>query len=551
MQLLRPTRYLLLCFWIYFISSTQEVNGQTPTIDSLKQQLAQTTSQQEKIPLLTSLSKAFLNRNPKQAIHFCDEGIASIKNQESALVYAEFHKTKGTAYYYLGQLDSTKKFWQAYVKLLPSGHQKAQGDGFNNLGIYFQRVGVVDSSLHYHEKALQIRKELNDSIAIAKSWNNLAALYRKEGELLQAVDLYALALDIYRASGKQKESADALTGIGLIHKELKTHASARVYLEEAYTLQELIGNLRGIASASNNLGSVYLDLKEDSLAELYLTKYLNLSKQLNDQVGIAGANSNLALLHEKRGDFNRALRFSKESLLFFEERDDFRNITTLANNIGLLYQKMGRSAESIPYLTQAIANAKKSNNLYAEKNARKALSNNLRRLGRYQEALEELARYTLLEDTAARLELHEKVAYYQELYESQKKANEIEALQHDVFVQTSEAQQSRIYRNWALALIVLLLGGITLLVNRFKLKRKILVQEARILSNQKEEYRLTSELKQYELEAKNQELSSLATHALTKNQMLEALASKLEEIKNNPPKNLEDSVHALERLIKK
>lgn len=520
-------------------------------IDSLEIALDNAKSRTEKVQLLNEIAQKYLLKNPKQAITLCNEGILLKKRNKKDLGLANLYKTKGTAYLYLGEYDSTKFYWKAYIKLVPGGYEKEKADGYNNLGTYFQKVGYSDSSIYYHRKALALRKKLNEPLGIAMSLHNIAALYRKQGNLTEAIDLYNRALNIYRKNGKKKEIADVLVGLGLIHRELKNYMTSIKYFKESLKINESINNMRGIGSLYNNLGVVYLDIKNDSLAEVYFLKSEEISSKLGDNVSNYGVQINLAVIYKRNGEIQKSIIFYEKALRYFEAKKNHENMAIIQNNLGYLYQKTGNDANAIGYFRKALINGKLADMLKVQKNAHKGLSNSLRNVGQFEEALEHFTRYASIQDSIVQTELIEKVAKYQELYESEKRIKEIKELKHSVYVKNTQAYTDRMYRNWLVVLAVLLIVLVLITINRFKLRKKVLLQRARLIEDEKEEFRLKSALVEKEIEIKNRELSTLSINAMNKNEMLHTLSEKLTNLKFKTQEEIEQSVFELEQQIKR
>lgn len=69
--------------------------------------------------------------------------------------------------------------------------------GYNNLGIIYKSLKVLDSSLYFHRKSLAINIKLKDSVAISQSYNNLGVTYLNvKKDTAQALIFYEKALKV-------------------------------------------------------------------------------------------------------------------------------------------------------------------------------------------------------------------------------------------------------------------------------------------------------------------------------------------------------------------
>ncbi|QTD39351.1 tetratricopeptide repeat protein [Polaribacter batillariae] len=66
----------------------------------------------------------------------------------------------------------------------------------------YQAKSKIDSAIYYHQKSLNLKIEIKDSIGIADSYNNLGIILDEEGNYLDALKNYFKALKIYEKKYK-------------------------------------------------------------------------------------------------------------------------------------------------------------------------------------------------------------------------------------------------------------------------------------------------------------------------------------------------------------
>lgn len=502
-------------------------------IDSLIGQLQTVPKDSNKVKLLNEIGRKSFNSNIKLAFTYLPEAIELSKelNYQNGLV--DSYKNLGTAYFYLRKYDSTKVYWRKSLESVPETNFKKKGDAYNNMGVLYQRLGKVDSSLVNYKESVTYRLQLEDSSFVARSYNNIAALYRQKGNYEEALQYYFKALPIYKKYELKKETSDALNGIGLLYKDLEDYDNAIQYLEEAYELRKLIKNPRLIASSTNNLATVYYETDNFEKAKAFYENYLGFAKKMNDKRALAGAYSNLGNISVQENNIAEAISYYINANDLFKNIGDTENLALTFVNLATLEYNQKNYAKSQAYYEEALKNAEKSGSLSYLKEAYLGLTDSNHQLKNYDASYANFQMYTKMQDSLFKKDLSEKVAYYQEQYEAEKKAKEIQILKTETIKKDKDIALSKSYRNWAIVFSILLIITLLLLYNRYKIRQKSFQLKEIVLTKEKIASELQTKLQKKELELKAVELSSLTMKSLQKNKLLEELNSKITAFKDN------------------
>ncbi|WP_298511424.1 tetratricopeptide repeat protein [uncultured Kordia sp.] len=517
-------------------------------VDSLNLKLQSMKNDTVKVLFLNDLSRKNFGKNIRLAFEYLPQAITISKqlNYNKGLVNS--YKNLGTAYFYTGKYDSTKVYWSKSLELISPADYKKKGDAHNNMGILYQRLGKVDSSLANYTKSLEYRIQTNDSISIAKSYNNLASFYRQNGSYQKALDFYFKALPIYKSNKLQKETSDALNGIGLLYKNLKNYDKALSYLEEAYEYRKEIKNPRLIASSINNIATIYYETDDYAKAKTYYQDYLEYALKIRDKRGLAGVYSNLGNISASEKKIEEAIEYYTKANDLFVRIGDIENAAMTFINLGGFYYKQEEYKKANEYYIQAKDAAEKSGSLAYRVDAHRGLTDTYFQLKNYELSHENFNAYITTKDSLFNKGVSEKVAFYQEQYEAEKKAKEIQILKTETIQKDKDIAVSKLYRNWAIVFSVLLIITLLLLYNRYKMKRKGFQLKEDLLKKEKKAADLDIQLQKKELELKAVELSSVTMNSFQKNELLLNLGSKLNELKDagipksNVIKELEDLV---------
>lgn len=520
-------------------------------IDSLLYELQTIKNDTNKIRLLNKISRTSFNSDIKLAFKYLPEAIALSKELEFQDGLADSYKNLGTAFFYTREYDSTKVYWYKSLQNISSKDFKKKGDIYSNIGVLYQRLGLIDSSLNNYSKSVKYRIQLKDSSFVARSYNNIAALYRQKGDYKKALEFYFKAFPIYTAYGLKKEESDALNGIGLLYKDLEDYDKALQYLQEAHQLRKLIKNPRLIASSINNIATVYYETNNYAKAKDYYNDYLEFALKIKDKRALAGVYSNLGNINSSNGQINEAIENYSNANKLFLEIGDIDNIALTFINLGGLHYKEKNYKLANQYYIQAKENAKKSKSLPLLVNAYLGLTDSFHQLKKYDKSHQNFKLYISTKDSLFNRDLSEKVAFYQEQYEAEKKSKEIQILKTETVKKDKDIAVSKLFRNWAILFLILSIITLILLFNSYKMKKKGFKLTADLLKKEKLNSDLEVKLQKKELELKSVELSSLTMSSIQKNKILVDLDAKLTELKNTDisKSNLINELESMVKLV--
>lgn len=105
----------------------------------------------------------------------------------------------------------------------------------------------INKSEQSIRKAIKIQITLNDEVALARLYTNLASIFRAQSKFVETIRYYNYALKIFESFKEEKTEATVLGNIGLVYFDLKNNEIALDYFKKSlkiYTklkLQDKIG----------------------------------------------------------------------------------------------------------------------------------------------------------------------------------------------------------------------------------------------------------------------------------------------------------------------
>ena len=194
----------------------------------------------------------------------------------------------------------------------------------NAAGLALSRQGDHDLALASFEKSLQIRRTLNKPLDVAKTLNNIAAMYQYKAQYDKCLAANEESLRIKQQLLQQsatdvelkKAVATSNVNLGLLHKFLGNLPLAIQYYQQGLKLHQGLDNKIESTMALNNLGVAYFEQDLDDRALDYYQQALQqnvaASKAEPEQKAQILNNIGQVYLHQK--NYVLALENCRESL---------------------------------------------------------------------------------------------------------------------------------------------------------------------------------------------------------------------------------------------
>jgi serine phosphatase RsbU (regulator of sigma subunit) len=438
----------------------------------------------------------------------------------------------------------------------------------------FYRLSLHDSALYYHNIALSIRKEINDSTGIASSLSNIANVYLYRTKFKEALMNYQEALSYIDTVKVNSYLASITNNIGYSNERTGNYPRAMQYYIKALGYYEILQDKRGQSKLNSSIGNLHIDLDNFAEAEMYLLKGLELFTELRDKMGIADAYLYLGRLYEEKDDKQMSLHYFNLSLELKKVIKDINGIADCYHNLGLIFTDLKKNDTALMMFDLARYNYQESENNYglatlhnnisnfyfqnkqyrkayaeAEKaneiasgyggilekyDAVKTMAASMQKLGKYKEANALLHDYIVLKDSLLGKQKNEAVLEMTIKYESEKNQRNIDRQrllleQRDLQIAkaASEQRSSRMVTN-TLILIALLLVFIVIWVYRSfvtskQLNAKLQNHRKNILDKNEELAKLNEEL-----ETQRDQIERTHHTVLEKSNQLEQAHAKIQ-----------------------
>ncbi len=148
--------------------------------------------------------------------------------------------TIGSIYKASGDLRKAIEVFEQALALSPPAEIRAGASNRLNLGTAYAAMGDTQAALDYLKQALPLSREAGDRRVEASVLRSFGEVYHLQGQIETALDYFNESLPIARAIGDRDGESRSLHLIGRMHRDLNQLREARVNIEAAISIIELL-----------------------------------------------------------------------------------------------------------------------------------------------------------------------------------------------------------------------------------------------------------------------------------------------------------------------
>jgi signal transduction histidine kinase len=350
----------------------------------------------------------------------------------------------------------------------------------NLLGVVYRNRGNYAGAIDYYKKALILAEQVNDSVQIGYSYNNIGGIYRIQGNNPLALEYVLNGLKIFEKIGDKRGMAFCTINVGLIYKNQKNYEKALQYLNRTIELREEIEDEDGKALAMNLIAEIY---KEQNRLDEALGYYQNLEriyKSNGSKTGLASVWGGIADIYFEKREYERSLDLRQKALDLSRASNSIEGIATNLSNISLIYYKLGNKSKADETMNEALRLAEKYNIAYITLECYENATKLSEMKGDFKTALNYHKKLTDIKDSIINRKSLAVVRALESIYENEKQKKENELLIKDI--EFADRQ-----RKLLLIITLLILLTAVVIYNRYRAK-KVAAEELAELNNMKDTF---------------------------------------------------------------
>lgn len=265
-----------------------------------------------------------------------------------------------------------------------AGDRRGEARALNNIAIVYRAQGDLTRARSMYERALATYTEIGDERNLIAVTANLANVLRQQGDLQGAQARYQDALEAARRTGDRRNEAQVLHSSAIVLRQQGDLAGAKSLYTQALAIRRDLGIRNGVASTLNNLGNVLYDEEDLEGARKMYEESLAISREIGDKSAIALALGNIAGVFADQGRLEPAAAMYAEALTIRRDIGNKSGIAQSLNTIANLLEDQGN-------LVKARETAEEALGLYRELGETRGIASVGFRLGEIRTAQGELA----------------------------------------------------------------------------------------------------------------------------------------------------------------
>lgn len=379
----------------------------------------------------------------------------------------------------------------------------------------------------------------NNSTSAAFCFQYFGELFYHQAAYSQAVKYYYKADHIFRKNKDLINLAGNLNKTGAAYYYSKQYDISLVKFQEALAIYKKLGNRKGIADSYGLVGQTFEKSTRYNEAMKYQRLALDVYKTVEDQTGIAKIYENLASIYEDKNRMDSALKYYSLALVLNKaSANDIAQIEII-NNIGDVYRKTGKYKKALAFTREAGRMALSMNDQYQLSSAYRDLSKNFDLMKKYDSAYHysELGRNIFLKIFTE--DNNKQMALLQTLFEIQQKDNAILQFENE-----KKVNQYIIVATVVILFLLILLAASIISRQRLKIRN-----EQKLNERNQALYEAQKNAMEADLELKSKELTTHTLHLIQKNQLLEQLKSKLNDVLKDDKRDQKKELKQIVNLI--
>ncbi len=207
---------------------------------------------------------------------------------------------------------------KAYKGFDSIGNLKKKASVCNSIGSVQRMLGNLDIAREYYTTALHLRKELQDTLAISFSYNNLANIFNQEKKYDSAIAYYTKSISLKKKLHHKKGIGKNLNNLATVYYAKKDFMNAMfMYKESLFAKKEGQDSL-SIAYTYNELGILSLERNKPVYAKKYLDSAKATLSLIHNKDILLRNYEGYGFYYKLIGDYKKALNYKEKYITLYQ-----------------------------------------------------------------------------------------------------------------------------------------------------------------------------------------------------------------------------------------
>jgi CHAT domain-containing protein len=248
--------------------------------------------------------------------------------------------------------------------------------------------GEMDGALADQQRAIELYRDSGDEQGTIDALTGMGSLLARRGEFELAMARFGETLARAEAGGHESCIAWALDRRAWFGHLIGRNEQARADAERGIQIYRELGNELAESSALNTLASIEQAQGKFDAALAHFEEYHVIAESWQDNGSLAAYHNNVGEVHISLGDYERAAEHFRQSIVYGERVRYFTAITAASANLARVHLLLGQGDEALTMTQRSIKAAEQTGLEPRIIDARYYRGRVLRELGRGDEARE-------------------------------------------------------------------------------------------------------------------------------------------------------------------
>ena len=284
-----------------------------------------------------SLTRFKIEKNNQRLFQLISKSNAELE------VMTNSYANHGCTYCGLGQFKRAIKYHQRHLEIAKEMGDKArEGVSYRNLGNAYQGLGQFKTAIEYHQRHLEIAKEVGDKTGEGRSYSNLGNTYQGLRQFKTAIEYHQRHLDIVKKVRDKAGEGTSNGNLGKAYQGLGQFKTAIEYHQRHLEIAKEVGDKVEEGISYGGLGNAYQGLLKFKTAIEYHQRPLEIAKEKGDKVEEGKSYDSLGNAFQGVGQLKTAIEYHQRHLEISKEVGDKAREGTSYGNLGNAYQGLGQ-----------------------------------------------------------------------------------------------------------------------------------------------------------------------------------------------------------------
>lgn len=359
---------------------------------------------------------------------------------------------------------------------------RSMGNAWNAIGWTLMHKGFLDSSTACLQKAWQLFSKTGHDNDVIRVCINISEVYTKQGNISTALKYLMQADSLCIKTGNTAFQTNVWRQFGIVYRESKDYKKSAEYFTRAMSGFTKLKDYFRLVSTGISVSILYRKLKMMDSSLAILNRILITAREKTKlPYQVAMVEEHIAETYYSTQKYTDALAHYTIAYKTFEQLNNKADLAFESFGMGKTLMQLNRVAEAEKYLLQSYALNDTLKMLNYQWDASIELADLYKKTGNWQKGFYYLEKAAALKDSLDVAEQINQTNALKEKFETEKKENEITLLKTQNQLTAVASRRTRLLQYIFIILFVAAVIIGWLLLNRFKIKRKL---DEQILRNQ-------------------------------------------------------------------